>query len=257
MRTNRVKQRLREGKATLGTWLSLPDPIAAQFMAGVGFDWLTVDMEHSPTNLETAALMFQAVAQAGCVPLVRVPWNTAENVKRVLDAGAWGIVFPMQNSAAEVEAAVAAAKYPPQGIRSVGGSLHVLSFAADSGTYYERANDEILIVVQAEHIRAVENADSILSVPGIDAVFIGPNDLSASMGFRPSGDCSEPAVAEAVAHVRDTAIKHGLAPGIHVFTPEDAIRRIGEGFRFVALSSEVGFMLSGARQALATVQRAS
>ena len=253
MRINRAKRLLQEGKPSLGTWLSLPDPFAAQFMAGLGFDWLTVDLEHSPINLETAALMFQTIAQAGCVPLVRVPWNTAENVKRVLDAGAWGVVFPMQNSPAEVEAAVAAAKYPPRGIRSVGGSLHAL-LRHRPATYVERADAETLVVVQAEHIRAVENADAILSVPGIDAVFIGPNDLSASMGLRPSGDCADPQVAEAVVHVRETALKHGVAPGIHVFTPEAARRRIAEGFRFVALASEVSFMLSGARQALQAVR---
>jgi 4-hydroxy-2-oxoheptanedioate aldolase len=251
MRGNPVKQKLREGRASVGTWLGLPDPFAAQYMAHAGFDWLTVDMEHNPIDIETAALMFQSIAQAGSVPLVRVPWNTAENAKRVLDCGAWGIVFPMLNSVAEAEAMVGAVKYPTQGYRSVGGSLHSLSFAAEPSDYYARANAETLVVVQAEHIRAVEAADEILAVPGIDAVFIGPMDLSASMGLTPSGDCEDPRVAEAVEHVRVTALKHGVAPGIHTFSPEAVRRRIDEGFRFIALASEVRFMLSGARAALA------
>lgn len=255
MRTNPVKRALRQGKASVGTWLCLPDVFAAQAMAHCGYDWLTVDMEHNPIGIETAALMFQVIAQAGSVPLVRVPWNTGENVKRVLDCGAWGVIFPMQNSVAEVEQAVAAVKYPPRGFRSVGGGLHALSFDTDPATYFARADEELLVVVQAEHIRAVENADEILAVPGIDAVFIGPNDLTASMGLRPTSDSDDPRVVEAIAHVREMAVKHGVAPGIHVMTPEAANRRIAEGFRFLALATELRFMTAGAREALARIER--
>lgn len=251
MRTNRVKQQLREGKTTIGSWLTLPDVIAAHYMARVGFDWLTVDMEHSPTNLETAALMFQAIAQAGGVPLARIPWNTPENVKRVLDSGAWGIVFPMQMSAAEVEQAVEASLFPPRGSRSVGGSLPTLTFDTDGGTYFQRANDEILIVVQIEHIEAVERADEILGVPGVDAVFIGPADLSASMGLHPGSSADNPRFQEAIEHVRATADRLGVAPGIHVFSPEDVRARVAQGFRFVALASEARFMTGAAQSALA------
>ncbi|MDH7570565.1 MAG: aldolase/citrate lyase family protein [Armatimonadota bacterium] len=250
MRTNKVKEQLRAGIPSIGTWLVFPDPFVAQVMARLGFDWVNVEMEHSPTSLETAALMFQSIAAAGSIPLVRVPWNTPENVKRVLDCGAWGIVFPMQNSRAEVEQAVAAVKYPPAGFRSVGGYLHAFSFATEPGVYYQRANEETLVVVQAEHIRAVERADEILSVPGIDAVFIGPQDLTASMGLPPSPDCADPRVAEAVEHVRATAVKHGVAPGIHVMSPEAVQQRVAEGFRFIALASDQRFMVSAARAAL-------
>ena len=251
MRTNTVKQLLRENKPAIGTWLVLPDPFAAQVMARVGFDWVNVEMEHSPITLETAALMFQMIAQAGSVPLVRVPWNTGENVKRVLDCGAWGIVFPMTNSKAEAEAAVAAAKYPPRGFRSVGGSMQAISFGTDAGTYYARANDETMVIIQIEHIKAVERAEEILSVPGIDAMFIGPTDLSASMGLKPSGDAEDPKVREAIEHARAVAAKCGVASGIHVFSPEAVAQRIKEGFRFIALASDVRFMTGGARAALA------
>lgn len=250
MRTNSVKRLLREGKPAIGTWLNLPDPFAAQFMARVGFDWLNVEMEHTSTTIDTAALMFQTIAQAGCVPLVRVPWNTGENVKRVLDCGAWGVIFPMQNSAAEAAEAVAATKYPPQGRRSVGGSLHAMSFGADTETYYRCANDEILVVIQIEHIQAVERAEEIVRVPGIDAIFIGPTDLSASMGVKPSGTPEDSRVLEAIAHVRNVALRQGVAPGIHVFSAEAAKQRIAEGFRFIAVNSDVRFMTSGAKSAL-------
>src|SRR5579872_3478701 len=124
MRSNPVKAALREGKAQVGTWLSLGNPMAARFMAHVGFHWLTLDMEHTPVDWETAGIIFGTIADAGGVPLVRVPANSIENAKRALDAGAFGVIFPMCCSVEEAEQAVAACKYPPLGRRSVGGSLH-------------------------------------------------------------------------------------------------------------------------------------
>src|SRR5437016_7308894 len=150
MKHNYVRAKLKRGEPSVGTWLTLPDSIAARLMARVGFDWLTVELEHTPVTFETAATSFAIIAASGVVPLARVPWNTAENIKRVLDTGAWGIVVPMVNSRAEAEAAVEAAKYPPQGIRSVGGALHALNFGTDGPTYFRRANEEILVVLQAE-----------------------------------------------------------------------------------------------------------
>ncbi len=250
MRTNPVKKTLREGGTTIGTWLGLPDPFVAYHMAGVGFDWLNVDLEHSPINIETAALMFQAVAQAGGVPLARVPWASGENVKRVLDAGAWGVIYPMQNTRQEVEDAVSWAKYPPRGCRGMGGSLHAMSFGAGGSDYFNRANDETLVVIQIEHIDAVGRLDDLLSVPDVDAVFIGPNDLGASMGLAPGAYVSDPGFAAAVDEIRKACERHGVAPGLHVFSPEDAVRRQKEGFRFLALCSETRFMTAGAREAL-------
>lgn len=250
MRTNYVKHKLKAGQPSMGTWLGLPSPMAARFLARVGFDWLNVDLEHNPISIETAATMFGAIADAGLCPLARIPWNTAENIKRVLDSGAWGIVVPMVNSRQEAEAAVAAAKHPTVGIRSIGGSLHALNFATDSATYYARANDEILVVIQAEHYRAVEQADQILSVPGVDAVFIGPNDLLASMGRPPSMETEDPEFIQALDHIRRTAQRYGVAPGLHVATAEAANRRIEEGFQFIAIASDIRFMVGQAQAAL-------
>lgn len=249
MRVNPVKAALREGRAQVGTWLSLGSPMAARFLARSGFHWLTLDVEHSPVHWETAALIFAAIADAGGVPLVRVPHNNLENVKRALDAGAFGIVFPMCNTVEEAERAVGACKYPPQGYRSVGGGLHALNFQTTPAEYYRRANDEILVVVQAEHVQAVENCERIFGVPGIDAMFVGPNDLLSSMHKTPAMETDDPEFVEALRRLRETAQACGIAPGIHVGDAEAAKRRLAEGWRFVAVSSELAFMTQGARAA--------
>ena len=181
MRANPVKLALRQGQPSVGTWLSLGSITAARFLARAGFAWLTVDIEHSLVDWETATHMFAVIADAGCTALARVPSNRHDHIKRVLDNGGHGIVVPMVNTREEALAAVAAAKYPPVGNRSVGGSVHALNFGATANKYYTQAIDQILAVLQCEHIRAVEDADTIFSVPGIDAIFVGPNDLAASM----------------------------------------------------------------------------
>jgi 4-hydroxy-2-oxoheptanedioate aldolase len=197
-------------------------------------------------TLETASASVAIVAASGCVPLVRVPLNTVENIKRVLDVGVWGIIVPMVNSRAEAEAAVRAARYRPIGERSIGGQLHAVNFATDAATYYARANEEILVVVMAEHVHAVENIDAILSVPGIDAVFVGPNDLHASMGKAPAFDSDDAQFNSALKRIFASAKKHGVAPGIHVLDAAQAQRRLNEGWQMIAVASEAGFMLSKA-----------
>src|SRR6202049_5210804 len=152
MRSNPVKQALKAGQTQIGTWLSLGSITAARFMARAGFSWVTVDMEHSLVDWETATHMFATIADAGCTALARVPANRHDHIKRVLDKGAHAIVVPMVNSREKALAAVAAAKYPPVGNRSVGGSVHALNFQATANDYYARANDEILVVLQCEHI---------------------------------------------------------------------------------------------------------
>jgi len=246
MKTNHVRAKLKRGEPSIGTWLTLPDTMAARLMAQVGFDWLTVELEHTPVNFETAAQSFTVIAGSNCVPLARVPWNTGENIKRVLDTGAYGIVVPMVNSRAEAEAAVRAARYQPLGERSIGGQLHAANFDTDPATYYARANDEILVVLMIEHVMAIEAADEILSVPGVDVAFIGPNDLTNSMGKRPVFESDDKQFLDALAHILKTAKKHGVAPGIHVLDGAAAQRRIAEGFQFIAITSEAGMMLAKA-----------
>ena len=154
----------------------------------------------------------------------------------------------MVNSRAECEAVVEAARYRPIGRRTIGGSLHAANFDTDAATYYAKANDEILIVIMAEHVDAIERADEIFSVPGIDAVFIGPNDLHASMGLPPSFDSTNKQYLDAVEHVLKTAKKHNIAPGIHVADAAQAQKRIKEGFQFLALASDAGFMMAKAKE---------
>ena len=253
MKTNPVRAKLKRGEPAIGTWLTLPDPVTAQLMAKTGFEWLTVELEHTPATFETAARSFAIIAASGCVPLARVPWNTGENIKRVLDTGAWGIVVPMVNSRAEAEAVVRAARYRPIGERSIGGQLHATNFDTDAATYYARANDEILVVIMAEHVQAVENIDSILSVPGIDAVFVGPNDLHASMGLPPTFDSDHPTFRDALARILAAARSNGVPAGIHVVDAAQAQRRIKEGWQFIAVASEAGFMLSKAAEITRTL----
>ena len=253
MRKNQVREKLKRGEASIGTWLTMPSVTAAGLMARTGFEWLTVELEHTPVTYETAAASFAIIAASGKVPLARIPWNTGENIKRVLDIGAFGIVVPMVNTRAEAEAAVAGARYAPLGSRSIGGQLHAANFETDASTYYAKANDEILVVIMLEHIQAVENADEILSVPGIDAFFIGPNDLHNSMGKPPVFDSDAPEFVQAIEHLLKTGKKHNVPPGIHVADAAAAQRRIAQGFQFVAVASETGMMLAKAGEIVRTL----
>jgi 4-hydroxy-2-oxoheptanedioate aldolase len=250
MRANPVKKALRAGQPSIGTWLSLGSITAARYMARSGFAWLTLDMEHSLVGWETATHVFASIADAGCTALCRVPANGHDHIKRALDNGAHGVVVPMVNSRAEAEAAVAACRYPPVGNRSVGGGAHALNFGATPAEYYARANDEILVVLQCEHIQAVRDAEQIFSVPGIDAIFVGPNDLAASMRSRDGRPPSGEATLEANRQILATCKKHGVAAGYHCTTPEEAAHRIEEGWQFLAIGSELKLMLEGAARVL-------
>lgn len=248
MKTNNVRARLKRGEPCVGTWLVLAESVAAQLMATTGLDWLTIELEHSHLTFEHAARSCAIIAASGCVPLVRVPINSTENIKRVLDTGAWGVVVPMVNSRAEAQAVIAAARYRPLGQRSIGGQLPAANFDTDAATYHARANDEVLVVVMAEHVDAVANIDEILSVPGIDVVFVGPNDLHASFGVPPAFESDLPEFNAALARILASARTHGVAPGIHVANAEQARRRMAEGWQFVAISSEAGLMLAHTRE---------
>ncbi len=246
MKPNPVKRALKAGQPQVGTWLSMGSVVAARFLARTGFSWLTVDMEHTHTDIQTAALMFGAIADAGCVPLARVPTGRHDYIKSVLDCGAMGIVAPMVMDAAEARAIVAATKYPPLGNRSVGGSLHTLNYGATTDNYFLQADNEILVIIQTEHIAAVEIADEIYAVPGVDAVFVGPNDLAASLRKADGSPPSKQLMEETLTRIREAAKRQGLPSGLHVQTAADAQRRIAEGWQFIAVASELKMMLEGA-----------
>jgi len=250
VKKNIVKEKLRAGKPSVGSWLSLCSPLAAEFMAHVGFDWLVVDTEHSPVDMETVAHCFQAICTTPTMPMARAYWNDPAQIKRLLDAGAMGLVIPMVCSAEEAKRAVAAAKYPPLGIRSAGGGRAGL-YGAD---YFARANEEIAIIVQIEHIEAVKHAREILTVPGVDAGFIGPNDLAVSMGLPPDGSVSHPDHAAAVMEVLKAGKETGVPVGIHTYSVEACNMRLEQGFQFVALCSDVMFLRNAARQAFSQLR---
>jgi 4-hydroxy-2-oxoheptanedioate aldolase len=253
LKPNPVKRALREGKPQVGTWLSLGSVVGARFLARVGLPWLTVDMEHTHTDIQTAAMMFGAIADAGCVPLARVPAGKHEYIKQVLDCGAMGIVAPMVMDAAEARTIVAATKYPPKGNRSVGGGLHAMNYGATADRYYLEADEEILVIIQTEHISAVEVADEIYSVPGVDAVFVGPNDLAASLRTAAGTPPSKQHLEDTMTRIREAAARQGLPSGLHVQTIADAQRRIAEGWQFIAVGSELKFMLQGAAELARTI----
>ena len=254
MKTNRVKQKLREGQPTFGTWLSLGNLHATRVLARSGWDWLTLDIEHAPFDWSEAAVIFAAVADAGCVPLARVPEGDHYCIKRVLDAGAWGIVVPMVDTVEQAKVAIAAAKYPPVGNRSVGGGMHALNFAATAGDYYERANDEILVVLQTESPTGVQNAEAIYSLPGCDAVFIGPNDLRFNMRTPDGGKPTDQEHEALIQRVIEIGRKLGTPTGIHVMDPESALKRAGQGMQFLAVASDLRMLNATSQQFLATLR---
>jgi len=253
LKPNPVKRALQAGQPQVGTWLSLGSVVACRFLARAGLPWLTVDMEHSHTDIQTAALMFGAIADAGCVPLARVPTGRHDLIKMVLDCGAMGIVAPMVMDAAEARAIVAACKYPPVGNRSLGGSLHALNYGASADDYYAKADGEILVVIQAEHVDAVDTADEIYAVPGIDAIFVGPNDLGASMRKPDGTPPSKPEMEAMLQRILAAAKRQGVPCGLHVQTPADAVRRAKEGWQFIAVASELKMMLDGVQAMLDVV----
>ena len=220
----------------------------------MGFDWLTLDIEHSAIDWSQATTIFAAVADAGCVPLARVPEGTHHYIKRVLDAGAWGIVVPMVDTVEQAKVAIAAAKYPPTGNRSVGGGMHSMNFAASAGEYYEKANDNILVVLQTESPRGVANAEAIYSLPGCDAIFIGPNDLRFQMR---QNDGTFPTAAEHEAMVQQViqvGKKVGTPTGIHAMDPDSALDRAKQGMQFIAIGSDLRMMTQKGQEIIRRVR---
>jgi 4-hydroxy-2-oxoheptanedioate aldolase len=247
---NTAKKLLVSGQPAVGIWLAIPGLTSAEALATIGWDWLTLDVEHAPFNLETQQALYLAIASQGCVPLARIAANDTTIIKQTLDAGAMGVVVPMVCSAAEAKHAVEACRYPLEGVRSAGGGRWRFAYGAD---WQQRANDETLCIVMIEHHTAVDRAEEILAVPGVDACFIGPNDLAASMGLGLGVplESDDPRLTEAIAEIRNACVRNGVAPGIHCSGAAGVNQRIGEGFQFCALASELRYMLSGLRADLA------
>ncbi len=245
---NSVKAKLKAGEPSVGTWLTIGHPDVAEFLAAVGFDWVVFETEHAPLGMETVQTMMQAMSySADCLPMVRVAWNDLVLIKRALDIGAYGLVIPWVNTREDAEKAVSYCKYPPEGIRGVGPRRA----AHRDPDYFATANEEILIVVQIETETALENLDEIFSVKGIDACFIGPWDLSMSLGvFK---NFQHPKYEDALDRVLQACKRWGVAPGMHC-SEGNINEAIERGFQFCAIANDYGFLLKGARQALRKIK---
>jgi len=250
-----VRSKLLSRRPTIGSWLEIPHASAAEIMARAGFDWLVVDAEHGGIDIETGTDLMRAIraANPGCEAFVRVTDNHALAIRRALDAGATGVIVPLVNSGAEAEKAVAAAKYPPRGVRGYGFSP-ANAYGAEFAEYIARANADISVVVQVEHVEALAHIDEILAVEGVDAAFLGPWDMSGSMGIP--GRLDDPRMTEATQKILKACATHGRAAGTLITKPDpEAVRRtIEQGFTFLAISGDV-LMLDHIARALVTDAR--
>jgi 2-dehydro-3-deoxyglucarate aldolase len=253
--SSRLKDALIKCRPAFGGWIQIGHPSIAEIMGKAGFDWIAVDAEHAAIDLETTTALLRAMAPYEAVPLVRVPHNDLMWIRRVLDAGAGGVIVPMVNTADDARRAVEAAKYPPAGVRGF-GYCRANAYGEEFAGYVSRANDDLVVVAQVEHVESVQNVDAILDVEGIDGVFIGPYDLSGSMGI--TGQMDHPRMKEARQRVLDACRAHKKSAGLHVvrFTTEAVRGAMAEGFTFIALSIDVTSLHAHCRE-MVTAARAS
>lgn len=253
MMATMLKQRLRENRVTVGSWVTLGHPAVAEITAAAGFDWLAIDMEHSVITLDVAQQLMQVIEARGAVPLVRLPENDATVIKRVMDAGAAGVIVPMVNSPEDAARAVRATRYPPLGSRGL-GIARAQGYGVSIREYVERIAETAVVILQIEDKRAVKQIDLIFQVPGVDGYLIGPYDLAASMGH--AGRLDHPEVEAAVERVFESARRHGVCAGFHVIHPSAAEvkRRFDQGYRFLAYSLDVLFLGAACRGGLEMLQ---
>lgn len=247
MRPNRVLRAWREGRQTIGGWLSTPSGHSAEVMAHLGFDWLCVDMQHGAIGYAGALEMCRAISTTETTPFVRVPWNDPAAIMKVLDAGAYGVIVPLVNNRAEAERAVWASRYPPQGGRS-SGPTRAAMYGGDG--YADEANGEIAVIVMIETTEALDNLDAILSVEGVDCAYIGPSDLAYALGIRPTGDNADPRHQETVLRILEACRRHGVAAGIHTGSLEYTLKWLEAGFDTAMLNNDVGFIRQAASEQL-------
>lgn len=243
----RLKERLASGQATLGSWVTLGHSGIAEILANAGFDWIVVDLEHSVIAIDQAGDLIRVIDLCGAAPLVRLTSNNPDQIKRVMDAGAHGIVVPMTNSAADAARAVAAVRYPPDGTRGV-GLARAQAYGAGFREYFEWQRDGSVVIVQIEHKDALDRLDEILSVPGVDGFIIGPYDLSCSMGIP--GQFEHPEFIAAMARILDAGHRLQVPAGLHIVEPDAArlAQSLRDGYRFIAYSVDIRLLDTGARQ---------
>ena len=251
MRENNVKSSWQGGGAVINGWLGIPSPVSAENMAQAGWDSLTVDLQHGLIDYQTAVTMFQAITTTPTVPLARVPWLEPGIIMKLLDAGAYGIICPMINTRAECEAFVGACRYAPVGYRSFGPVRATWYGGAD---YWKHANETVIAMAMIETKKALDNLDDILSVPGLDAIYVGPADLGLSLGRGPGADPMDPIVVDAIKAILAGAKRHGVRAGIHCGSTAYAKQMIGLGFQFVTLLADNAFRSNAAKAAVAAMR---
>jgi len=254
VRPNKIKQMWCAGQYVTMGWLSISHGFTAEVMARQGFDTLCIDMQHGMTEMNDVWPMLQAISQTDTVPVVRVPWNDPATIMKALDLGAYGIIVPLVNTAAEAAQAVAACRYPPVGIRS-SGPVRALHYGG--ADYVTNANDEIIIMAMIETKEGLTNLDAICATPGLDAVYIGPSDLSFALDMAPRGDNPDPVHLATCDQIRESAHKHGIKAVMHCASAEFAAGAVKRGFDMVMLTSDLASMIAGARRQLDELKAAT
>jgi 2-keto-3-deoxy-L-rhamnonate aldolase RhmA len=239
------------GHAPLGTWMMAASPIVAEAVGHAGFDWGVVDMEHAPLDMMGLVHMLQALSGTKMVPIVRVPWNDAVTVKRVLDAGAWTLLFPFVQNADEAARAVAATRYPPQGVRSLAGMSRASRFGT-APNHFVNANRQVGAIVQIETVQAVDQLEAIAAVDGVDSLFMGPADLSASMGHV--GQPNHPEVMDVMAKAAQRCKRLGKPIGTAAINPEGVAQYRAAGYDYVGVASDLGLLMQGAKAVIAALR---
>ena len=251
MMENRIKTLWRSGETVVNGWLHIPNSFSAEVMAHAGWDSITIDMQHGPPEYYAALPMLQAISTTDTVPLARVPWNEPGLIMRMLDAGCYGVICPMINTREQAEAFVGACCYPPDGYRSFGPYRARMYAGAD---YPQHANEEIVTMAMIETQEALGNLKGIMTVPGLDAVFVGPSDLGQNLTGDARLDSEEPKLMAAIDRILEAADEHGLASGIFTGSPEYASWMVEKGFRFVTVLSDARLMAAEAERVISVVR---
>ena len=252
MRKNTLKQKMLAGEGTTNGWCAFGSSYSAEILGHAGFDSVTVDMQHGMFDFNAVLPMLQALSATPTVPIVRVPWNDTAIIMHVLDAGAYGIICPMVNNRADAERLVAACRYAPVGMRSYGPARGLLFGGAD---YPDHANDEIVVLAMIETLDGIKNLDEILATPGLDGVYIGPNDLALVLGARVGSDLSDKRCIDAIAHILARATAHNKLAGIFCASGAVGAIRRKQGFTMVTLSHEGSYLTQAAKAQVAAALR--
>ncbi len=250
MRPNPLRAKWEAHEPAVGAWLSVPSSITTEVVARLDFDYICVDMQHGLIGYSDLVPMLQAITLGTATPTVRVPWNEPGIIGKVLDAGAMAVIVPMVNDAEQAAAALASGKYAPEGSRS-SGPIRVAP--VEGAEYSDVANVHTAVIPMVETVEAVDNIDGILQTPGVETIYVGPNDLSVSMGL--GRDCTDPAYHDVLDHIVAKCHEHGVVPGIHA-NPGNVRERIDRGFRMVTVNSELTALRTGLAGDLATARGA-